>query len=431
MASNDDASLIDITFQRLQLVISGQSLLEPEQLSSTLAHRKDKLKNPSDPYPPPSNASKSKIESGRVKLADDSVIQVEEEHKDHVFKISQALDIDQIDALIIFRGFILNEGLPSDFSPENQSLVEAVTGFYFDERIAIMQCVSSLLNLKDHNVDDVNHSMAAEFLPEIVPDQLQLAKDIVAAIAERTTRPLPRSVLADPRTAARWAKQNLREQLCLLEILFAASYPLNCDGDLVYQLYEALYKTDLGMEQKYSYLMLDEACGRLRQDIQSLFLVVAVQVLKLDKLLDEPLDLELVTKSQHGYLASPDRVEAIHNLIFKTPLDNRYSPLLLAWGFVLTKLTEVIVAGDIPDDYSSFASVINPTPSRRGGHRQPVEPPSLTAGEEFISGAMERQFLETMLLLLRSPLLSTAAHSTLSSSISEPNNGAYRYVLKC
>ena len=402
--------------------------MDAEPLQAALTHRASILKQCYDPFPQPSPGSRKIVESGTVVLSDGTKLDVASEDKDLVWEISTSLDLDEIESLILLRLFISNEGLSETHISDPGALLQALTDFYFEERLFAIRLMGALLRSKDIDSDQFR-GLSNDFLGRHVGDLPKFAHGVLNSIKARAGEELRPNVSSDdPRQAARWAKQNLKEQLALMEVIFWSAVALNADGAFVLDFLQFAESSNLGMVQRYSHILLDEESAQLNADMTILFGVTGVQLLKLDKLLDEQLNLELITKHNHGFLASPDHVKEIHSTVRSFPEEPRYAPLVLAWGYIVSRI-EHTPAEDIPHAYDEYYSSIHPNRSSRQRNSYPDS--SLSVSEAIINQAVVTGFLNAMLGYLRSPLLSTSLSAILSSHITEANNEQFRYIIKC
>ncbi|KAG9015816.1 hypothetical protein FRB93_012381 [Tulasnella sp. JGI-2019a] len=425
--STEFQDLTDLTFQRLHGALAHHESMDFEPLQAALEHRTALLKECADDFPKPSSASRTLVASGKVTLRDGTTLQVEAEDKEIVWEISDHLDLDEVESLTLLRLFIFNEGLSKAQASTPALLLDALTEFYFEERLFAIRILGALLRGKD-NPADPYHELCTRVVSANFPDAHEFAHETLRALVDRPSRTFRASVTKDPRTTARWAKQNLKEQLCLLEAFFWSTAAYSPDGSLVAGFLHTAGNSNLGRVQKYEDLLLDEECSRLANDMIVLFGITGVQLLKLDKVLDEVLDLELATKQRHGYLASVEDVENIHHIVAGLPEDPFFSPIILAWGCVVAKISRV-AADDVPMEYQHFYALLNPPPPRKG--RTTFSEPQLGLGYAFVNKSLELQVLPVLQNYLQTPIFSTSLAASLASTITEPNNEQFRYILKC
>ena len=416
-------------------MIGGESL-EEEPLRNALLLRLSKLSNPTDPFPPPSDKSKNKVLSGSVyphlrqgDATEPEPIPVLEDTVEAVWAISTALDLDEVDSYILLRLFIRDQGLTPNEISHIPSLIDAITEFYFDERIHVLRIMGALLQIRPNHGHQW-HSLAAEILAQAVPDDAKFLSLSLDRLRERSKAPIRPQLAKDMRSTAKWAKQGLKEQLCVLEVMFWAAFSLNANGKFVLDYFTTAYETDLGTNQKYKDFLLDEECTRIRLDIEALFVFTIPNLLKVDRFLAEPLDMDLISHSRHGYLASPSDVQKIHHLVMdNTPLSHRYSPILLAWGYVLNKLTDA-TTDEIPQGWEDLASLLNP-PQRGAQGRLPDTPSEMPLADVCVKQAVDQQLLQTLRAYLSEPIMSLVASNMLGSTLTDPGGGSFKYSAKC
>lgn len=418
--------LTDLTFQRLHGVLAHYETLDFEPLEAALQHRSSLLKRCYEPFPRPSPQSRQSVQSGKVTLRDGTALEVADEDKEIVFEISKALDLDEVEALTLLRLFFYNEDIPVAQISDSSRLLDAISDFYYDERLYLMRTVGDLLRVKASSGDMYN-TLATGFVQKHIPDQNVFIEKLLQSFAARTTDTVPQYVPKDVKSAAKWAKQNLKEQLCLLEVIFWSAISKTTNGSFVLQFFQAARQLGLGRNQHLEELLMDEECGQLQDDIEVLFGVTAIQLLELDKLLDEDLDLEVAIKRQRGFLASPKDVADIHNAVSQLPDEQRYSPLVLSWGYVVSKIAR-LPRDEVPQEYEDFYGVLNPAPARKT--RFAVADGTLGVAESTLNRAFELGIFGAMRRYTNSPLLSTALAATVASKLTEPNNAQFRYVIK-
>ncbi|KAJ3754453.1 hypothetical protein EV360DRAFT_86826 [Lentinula raphanica] len=196
-------------------------------------------------------SSRQKVNSGSVTLADGAVLRIED--PDFVFAVDKGFQIDEV-SLILIRSFLNNEGLLADpvDDPDNecivQELVEAITPFYYLERLSLLHGKS--------------------FMNSLLSEYERKAKEH-----------LPENISSDPKKCSRWAKQNSKEQFVILEVLFRALWgSVACDGTTVEKVLTTAYNLDLGTEQENATFLLNEEGMQLQQDKTTNWIVLTIEV---------------------------------------------------------------------------------------------------------------------------------------------------------
>lgn len=398
----------------------------PQQVLEYLTPRLEQIRAIVDPFGKPSDASRKQIDSGSITLRDGVVCQVEDHDKESVFAISAKFQIDQVQALILLRSFFYNQGLPSHIGDDADSMVdevvEAITPFYFSERLHVLRIIIPILRALDEPPDPI-HPLATDILPKLLPDPRNFVESLVKEYVHKTHEKLPATLDSDPKTASRWAKQNSKEQLVMLEVLFGAMWSyVSRDGPLLVQIFEAAYSTRLGSIQKNSTLLLDEEGSQLQQDSAALWILITIEVLELETIA-EGSDIEISDNpdDKDMYTSSPESLMRIHELV-TTHGNPQYACTYLAWTFVLSRLvTNAKNLREIPNSYRPFFDAIIPPHSR--------DPIHVLMSKTCLSPDVGL-FDLILMLLTKSPLFVTAAAFKTGSSVTDPNVMAYRCVLK-
>lgn len=341
-------------------------------------------------------------------------------------------------ALILFRSFLFNRSLPEDIWSSSddapnaviEEIVRLIIPFYYGERIALYRLWAPLL--RGFNEDTYpTHEVATEILPALAPDGPKFAEMLIKEYERKTQETPPANLADDPRGSARWAKQNAREQLVILEALFWALFGyVPSSGATIVQLFEAAYTTELGAHQASGSYLLDAEGTQLQQDTAAVWIVVMLEVLELERIA-EPGHVRISDAPVPGrdplYTDSPEHLARLHELVLEHP-HSQYACVYLAWAFVLQRLTAVKAqTKDVPVAYQAFFRTLPPKADR-----------SYAIDADSVHRFMARRCLEPEAalfglmhgLLTQSPLFVTSIAWKTGSSLTNPNDLAYRSVLK-
>lgn len=250
--------------------------------------------------------------------------------------ISSRFDIDEIEAYVLFRSYIYNETLPGELNDHNVlQILDHFAPFFYSERRCLHRLYVPLLRALDGDHMPL-HETALKVLPS---DGSAFVRDLVAFSADKSQAPIPEDMAADPRRASIWAKENVRDQLVLLEVLFWAMWDvIPRQGPLVVQIYETAYSTSLGSLQQNSTLLLDAESLRLLEDCASMWLLVMLEVLEIETFLERGSpNLTGPPSDSERYTSSPDSLKKIHELVISHG-DSQYVPVCVAWAIILGHL---------------------------------------------------------------------------------------------
>ncbi|TDL30046.1 hypothetical protein BD410DRAFT_780570 [Rickenella mellea] len=432
--SSERSQIIDYTYQHVNSLLSGhREGTSPEQILKILESRLDKLKKLSEPFEKPSDASKSKIDGGCVQLADNVTIRVDDAEKEAVHAVSKRFQIDQVEALVLLRSFLYNEGLPATSDSEaNSTLIEellnAITPFYFSERLYVLRVFISLLRARESQADPF-HDIASEILSKTLVKPSDFVSSLIDEYLRKTKLPVPDHVASNPRTASQWAKQIAKEQLGLVEVVFWTLWDyVPCKAPIVVRVFDAAYTTEFGHKQENDTLFLNEEGTQILRDIAALWIVVTIEVLNMENVLDEGLELSS-NPSEHGHLcAAPEAIEQIHNLVM-VHTHPGYVCTFLAWAFYV-KAISLSVSRSKEQTHDEYTNILKEIGVRRDGVYTKAEDElhyaMVAASLKKETGLFE--FLST--LLTSSPLFVTAYARRTGSTVTDPNAVAYRSVLK-
>ncbi|KAF8467434.1 nucleoporin subcomplex protein binding to Pom34-domain-containing protein [Gautieria morchelliformis] len=414
MAEDDELTshIWDITYHNLHQILAGD--LEGhslEDVAKYVRQRSAKLMNCVDPFGTPSSASRSKVESGSITLEDGFKTEVPSESRQVVWAISRMLGLDEVDAFILWKIFLRNRGLPSDVdTPTDEEILDHFIPFYFEERLSILRCIIPLL--RAHNdPESPLHDLAKDNFSKIIPKPRDFASTFAKQYLRRTMQPLPDSVLRNPRSASRYAKQSVKEQLVMLEVLFWTVSECSLhDGSLTEEIFKVGYNTNLGLSQENASLLLDEEGVRLLKDMETLWTLILVELLQIDQLLSR--DSVETTVDSSLLVSFPEYLTRTQDLIISN-VTPRHGCVLLAWACVLAHLSDLDV------------------------HERPAYEPIISLAYDrfrqisaYILQPEFGLFQSMQTTLVTSPLFVTAAALATGSPITYPNTVDFRFIYK-
>ncbi|KAK0505757.1 hypothetical protein EDD18DRAFT_1455195 [Armillaria luteobubalina] len=424
------SDLIDVSYSQLHDFLSGRlEGTSPEQVKEYLAPRVDQLKLLKDPFGKPSEASRKRIQSGTVTLSDGVVFHLEDSDKDYILGISDAFKIDEVSAFVLLRSFMYNQGLPATDMDEFlvEACVEAITPFYLSERIAIFRVLIPLFRAKEDPTDPA-FEISRTFLSKIISDGPKFVESLLMEYNRKMKERLDEKVATDPKKASKWAKQNMKEQLVMLEVLFWTMWgSVACDGATVEKIFTSAYTTNLGTAQQNATSLLDEDAFQLQQDITSLWVLITVEVLELETLADAGVvEISDTPLRADLYTSSPTSLKRIHDLVMSNN-GVHFACTYLAWTSVVSRISAVAAqVKEIPDSYRPFLDSLVPQTSRYSKDREPTHVMMLKTCLSPNTGL----FRLMLSLLTAMPLFVTSIAMKTDSSVTDTNVIAFRSVFK-
>ncbi|KAL1721708.1 nucleoporin subcomplex protein binding to Pom34-domain-containing protein [Schizophyllum commune] len=338
--------------------------------------------------------------------------------------ISAKFDIDQVQALILLKLFLYNGGLHQASDADVADIDDRFTPFYYAERLHLFRCLIPLFR-EEVNEEQWLYSVSSRFMPRLVPDARAFVESLIAEFEAKLRAPVPKAMAGNVKDATTWAKQNAKEQLVLLEVLFWAMFgSVPRDGPTVERIYRSAYSTMMGTDQANETLLLDAEGQQLRQDMAATWILITIEVLELENFAD-PTFLEISDNpaNQESYLASPESLQRIHKLVLEGD-NSMFSLTYMAWALVLTKLAEKMQSmKQVPSKYAPFLQTL--VTGNAPKDREPV--PATMARKVLESGDL---FDMLRMLLTTSPLFVASLAWRRDSSVTDTNPIAFRSVLK-
>ncbi|KAI0031662.1 hypothetical protein K488DRAFT_51614 [Vararia minispora EC-137] len=425
--SSRRSDLIDVTYKQIHEVLVGiDRSVNFQELDKYLGHRLPAIQNAFKPFGKPNEESRRKILSGSVTLQDNVKVDVDEDLRLVVFTISHHFDIDEVDAFILLRSYIYNEGLGSEVENTPRFVTEFAEFFYQERRHLARIHISLHSSAQEDRSGSILRDIGSKYLPLIKPDERAYFCGLVAEYTAKTKAPVPDCHANDPRLASAWAKENLKDQLVMLEVLFWGMMAiLSRQGRILLAIFEAAYATQLGSLQHNSMLLLDTEGSRLIEDCASTWLLVMICSLQFEN--DGVLDLTGPPSDDGHFTSSPDVLTKLHQL-FISHGDSQYVPVCVAWALVLSHLELAVRRLDeCPAPYRAFFDSLDPrTPRTYSKNAEPTAQFILTRCLDPGAG-----FLRTLLsLLTETPLFVTTIYMGVDSALTMPNTAYHRLVIK-
>ncbi|CEJ01949.1 hypothetical protein RMCBS344292_15969 [Rhizopus microsporus] len=152
-----------------------------------------------------------------------------------------------------------------------------------------------------------------------------------------------------PGWSTAWAKQNIKEQKALLEILFLFTITTSLSPDFVVSVVQEFEVNNFGRFQVCSYA-LDTEGERIREQVSCISILIVVSMIIPPYLtLDVKLDPAAADAS---LIDSPNAVAKINQIVLHMGNSPEHSAFLLAWSYFLTCLRNAVdAAPSLPSGY--------------------------------------------------------------------------------
>ncbi|KAI8620211.1 nucleoporin subcomplex protein binding to Pom34-domain-containing protein [Chytriomyces sp. MP71] len=381
-------------FQTIERRLAAHS---KEALAAYLASQKDSLSRLLDGFQGPNPAARKSVESLSVThpLTGDRV-KITQKESAFVLRVADALQLDETRAFAAVRDVLRNRvarmrmhGSPSTAAGAattapvlyDDALLEEVLAHHFEERSAALDVVSALVRC----MNDASHPYSEE-VKKVVHPIIHDSKFLDTAVMQLMTRMacrVPAAFEQDARKAVFWCTQNLREQRSLLNILFNMFYDeVQCGPAQAVDIIMKLDSTRFGLEQPNAPLF-DNESHQMWKDVSHLCILIALTVMDLERAMgttvsdDDSMDADdkafyaslnesSPTKPQQLLLTQcPNHIYEITKLLQKylsptNPSEGSvYSPLILAWGSLLQKLSSSEVANKLLQDHGVQAASVS------------------------------------------------------------------------
>ncbi|KAI8141129.1 nucleoporin subcomplex protein binding to Pom34-domain-containing protein [Fennellomyces sp. T-0311] len=316
-----------------------------DQLQTLLAENTKNLSLGLDAFTPPSSSSRSKVTTGSSVSIDGKTIKLDQAEKDFIVKASEALQLNELTCATLWSTYKQEHGIQQISEPQQHS--ESFTAFYYDDRIYMLQSIASLLRVETQK-DHAFVTIASDTIKQLVNDDFaerllsQLKKLVRAAVPQQMST-------AD---ATEWAKQNLKEQRALLEVLFLVYYSRPCPPKFALSLLQEFEASSFGMQPTFGYILTGEG-EELRDQVSQLCMLLSVQSLTLGRLRSSPTNDTLIR--------SPSIVAKMSQVARFLGSEQEHSVFLLAWSYVLSVIDSMLSDIDCPSEYQEVQSFIDGT----------------------------------------------------------------------
>ncbi|ORX39314.1 hypothetical protein BD324DRAFT_588209 [Kockovaella imperatae] len=327
-----------------------QTQFTPSKLQALLIHHLNKLNSPTRPFSSPSTSSRQALKSNTVNVPHTSVsLDVSEKNRKLAYQLSQRADIDEVEALILYRT-----------CNDEESTLDRLTLWYAEEALAAPRLVMALQRLSQRGLDEWSR-IAGDVLTNIITDEAKYIETIFRAWSSVAQKPLEGVQRSDQ--ALFWGTLQLRLQNELLDLLFLVLYdypdrPASISLGLLRGVVASAFGTLQGNREIWN---TDDESQMLQQRIRDRTLIIALEAMCLSTIVT-PLnkdDMDApVVQAEGTLLRSRDAIISIdvllntesQNLVPQSPEPDLSSMSFPSWPMPVLCLAWSIVLRNLPND---------------------------------------------------------------------------------
>lgn len=332
-----------------------------------MEEKKEYLKLGLEAFGEASSQSRSKISSGSNITVNGKTIKLEQNEKDLIYKISDITNLSEVQCAQLWETYkqehkenMTRFNNSEQALCENIELIMNVVNFYYEDRISLLECIGSLQRItfdKKHPysaiaTDTVNklrdHNTTTPFVERLFAQYSALVRSSV-----------PNLTYSFPGWAIVWAKQNLKEQKALLEIIFLFSMTITFNATFIFKIIQEFEADCFGVLQSFGYVLDDEGL-KLRKSVTNICILLSVNI-------TIPATLTTETKlsaNSQDLINQPNVIAKINQVVLHLGDRKEHAPFLLAWSYFITCLDCILYTDDsvpVPVEYQQMGLIIRGT----------------------------------------------------------------------
>ncbi|KAL0091737.1 hypothetical protein J3Q64DRAFT_1875052 [Phycomyces blakesleeanus] len=324
----------------------GSANASDDSLQTLLAERANDLSLGLDHFTPPSDASQSKLTNSTTSIiVDKKTIKIDAAAKDVINELSHDLQLNQLQAAVIW------DACTSVDKDAQCDLISQATNFYYQERLAILKVVSSMLRIS-HDDEHPWTFTAREAIDNLL--EKGYVERILTQLEQLMKKTAPEMTV---KNLKQWALQNVHEQKALLDILYLVHLNRSCEPQLLVHMIELCQSTMFGMRLDFDYAFEEEGKS-LQKQVYGKLILTAVQLLDLNTPLDALSGLHNKHIQQKFLATCPDIIIEINDKVSAMKNIPLASVFLLGWSCFLHKLNMWIDKERPDTDYTPVKNII-------------------------------------------------------------------------
>ncbi|KAI7864686.1 nucleoporin subcomplex protein binding to Pom34-domain-containing protein [Spinellus fusiger] len=284
-----------------------------DNVQTLLAEKTKELQQGLDYFLPPSEQAQQKLKAGANVTVDKKTVAVDTTAKESICELSRLLHLNEMQAAAVWHAA----------APHDSGWKVRATVYYYQERLALLQCVSSLVK---YSLSDPSASLASTALETLIKEDY--IDTLITQWQHLSQQQIPNHLHYSEDIQA-WVSQNLNEQKSLLDLLFLIHLNRRFSPQQLIRMIKICIKVDFGHTPTFE--TLPPNCKELHHEVCSLMSLVAVQ------------GLCLSTKVIHGKKPSgqwigesPEDILQLYSLV--STMNQSDSVFLLGWACCIEQL---------------------------------------------------------------------------------------------
>lgn len=332
-----------------------------------MEEKKEHLKLGLKAFGEASSQSRSKVSSGSSVTVDGKAIKLEQNEKDLIYKISDITKLNEVQCAQLWEAYRQeNKESVTRFNAsehvlcENVELIMNVVNFYYEDRISLLECIGSLQRIELNGTHPYS-AIATDTVKKLRDHNstIPFVHRLFAQYSELVRSNVPNRTYSFPGWAIVWAKQNLREQKALLEIIFLFSITNAFEPNFIFTIIQEFEADCFGVLQSFGYVLDDEGL-KLRESVTNICTLLSVNMIISPTLTTET----KLSASGQDLINTPDVIAKINQVVLYLGDRREHAPFLLAWSFFTTCLDCVLYGDDstqTPENYKQIELIIHGT----------------------------------------------------------------------